>query len=165
MRTAFYPCCAYDTIEPVALLADYVDRIVFCDLKKNLWTKRQPTKYESEGLICEFVVGDAREVIKELTCVDVLFYRRDSTGEGGSALFVLGDVFLRPFMERFSPNGGYIITDGSNSRGGNFKRMIRKNGLVKFNHQFKPTDEQPYLSNLNLRRIMVSQQISTGNLD
>ena len=84
--------------------------------------------------------------IPALPVIDVLFYRRDSAGgEGGSGLFVLGDVFLRPFLEKFSTDGGLIITDGSNSRGGNFKKMTRISGLSKFSREFKAAKTQPLL--------------------
>jgi len=84
--------------------------------------------------------------IPALPVIDVLFYRRDSAGgEGGSGLFVLGDVFLRPFLEKFSTDGGLIITDGSNSRGGNFEKMTRSSGLSKFSREFKAAKAQPLL--------------------
>ena len=70
-----------------------------------------------------FKIGDAREIISNIAVIDVLFYRRDSNGEGGSGLFVLGDAFLPHILKRFPSEGGLIITDGSNSRGSNFKRM------------------------------------------
>jgi hypothetical protein len=65
-------------------------------------------------------------------------------------------MFLRPLLQRFSSSGGYIFTDGSNSRGGNFKKMIRKNGLTKHGWKFSATPEQPYLSQHGLWRISVS---------
>ena len=104
----------------------------------------------------EFIVGNAREVCSQLPVIDILFYRRDSTGEGGSALFVLGDMFLRPILQHFPLNGGLIFTDGSNSRGGNFKKMVRRNGLIKHGWKFLTTPEQPYFDSHGLWRISVS---------
>lgn len=165
MKTAFYPCCETDVVTPVKLMRGYVDRIVFCDVREQLhkWKLRQP-KEVAEGIaegmpVSEFVVGDAREVIRQVPVIDVLYYRRDSDGEGGSGLYVLGDVFLRPLMEKFSKSGGYIFTDGSNSRGANFKRMIRKSGMEKFGRRFCATTEQPYLDVFGLWRIWVSPPI------
>lgn len=161
MKTAFYPCCETDVVTPVTLMRGYVDRIVFCDVRDKLheWKRRQPREI-SEGMpTSDFVVDDAREVILQLPVINVLFYRRDSNAEGGSGLYVLGDVFLRPLMEKFSMSGGYIFTDGSNSRGGNFKRMIRKSGMEKFGRRFSATTEQPYLDEFGLWRIWVSPPI------
>ena len=158
MKTAFYPCCETDVVTPVRLMRGYVDRIVFCDIRERLhqWKLRQP-KEKVEGMpTSEFIVGDAQRVILQIPVIDVLYYRRDSSAEGGSGLYVLGDVFLRPLMAKFSMAGGYIFTDGSNSRGGNFKRMIRKSGMEKFGRSFSATTEQPYLDSHGLWRIWVS---------
>lgn len=158
MKTAFYPCCETDVVVPVTLMHGYADRIIFCDIRERLhiW-KRKQSKGTVEGVpASEFVVGDAREVILQIPAIDVLYYRRDSNGDGGSGLYVLGDVFLRPLMSRFSKSGGYIFTDGSNSRGSNFKRMIRKSGMEKFGRRFSATTEQPYLENYGLWRIQIS---------
>jgi hypothetical protein len=159
MKTAFYPCCNRDILEPIHLLSGYVDKIIFCDINprlKTTWNRSLPKGAKRNLPMAEFIVGDAKEVCSHLLSVDVLFYRRDSTGEGGSALFVLGDMFLRPLLEHFPSNGGLIFTDGSNSRGGNFKRMIRRNGLVKHGWKFSTTPEQPYIDAYGLWRISVS---------
>lgn len=158
MKTAFYPCCETDVVVPVTLMRGYVDRIVFCDIRERLheWKRRQPREIKEGDPASKFVVGDAREVLLQFPVIDVLYYRRDSDGDGGSNLYVLGDVFLRPLMSRFSKYGGYIFTDGSNSRGSNFKRMIRKSGMEKFDRRFSATTEQPYLDDYGLWRIKVS---------
>ena len=90
-----------------------------------------------------------------LDTIDVLFYRRDSEGEGGSGLFVLGDVFLRPLLKRFAPKGGLIVTDGSNSRGSNFERMVRSTGLVKHGWRFSASPYQPFRPQHGLWRLSV----------
>jgi hypothetical protein len=158
MKTAFYPCCETDIVTPVTLMQSYVDRIVFCDIRELLheWKRRQPKDIVESAPISEFVVGDAQKVMLKIPVIDVLYYRRDSSGEGGSGLYVLGDMFLRPLMARFSFSGGYIFTDGSNSRGGNFKRMVRRSGMEKFGRHFSATTEQPYLETYGLWRIRVS---------
>lgn len=146
MKTAFYPCCNLDIEEPSRLLSGYIDRVIFCDINPSLTGRWQRIRDKMARLALpkvEFIVGDARAVLPQLPVIDVLFYRRDNTGEGGSAIFVLGDMFLRPLLQRFSSSGGYIFTDGSNSRGGNFKKMIRKNGLTKHDWTFSATPEQP----------------------
>lgn len=58
-----------------------------------------------------FIVGDAFAALSQLDVIDVLFYRRDSSGEGGSGIFVLGDSFLRPVLKQSAPKGGLIVTD------------------------------------------------------
>jgi hypothetical protein len=148
-----------DIEEPLYFLSGYVDRVIFCDINPKLidcWKNIQH-KIIGTGLpTVEFMVGGAKDAIPKLPVIDALFYRRDSTGEGGSALFVLGDMFLRPLLQHFPSHGGLIFTDGSNSRGGNFKKMVRRNGLVKHGWKFSTTPEQPYLDPHGLWRITVS---------
>lgn len=159
MRTAFYPCCNSDIEEPLRLLSGYVDKVIFCDINPRLSSRWERTPHKAADIklpSAEFVTGDAKDVCLRLPVIDVLFYRRDSTGEGGSALFVLGDMFLRPLLQHFPSNGGLIFTDGSNSRGGNFKKMVRRNGLIKHGWKFSTTPEQPYLDQHGLWKISVS---------
>lgn len=144
LKTAFYPCCANDFSESITLLRHYVNRVIFCDPNHRL--NFPAYLQQNKSMSAELWRGDALAAIPVLPEIDVLFYRRDNPeGEGGSGLFVLGDVFLRPFMENFSKDGGLIITDGSNSRGGNFKRMVRKSGLEKFGRHFTASKSQPLL--------------------
>jgi hypothetical protein len=160
MKKAFYPCCAYDVVEPIKLVQNYVELIVFCDINQRfLRQKEWRPRDASETPISEFVSGDAKTVIHHISPIDFLFYRRDSQGEGGSGLFVLGDEFLRPLMTCFSSSGGHILTDGSNSRGSNFDRMIRKSGLEKFGRRFSTAANQPYLDSHGLWLISVSPQL------
>jgi len=162
MKTAFYPCCALDIGEPIRLLTGYVDKIIFCDLNPRLrsrWSRILKNMTDSKLPEIEFIVGDAKNVCEQLTKIDVLFYRRDSTGEGGSALFVLRDMVLRPLLKNFSSDGGLIFTDGANSRGGNFKKMVRRNGLIKHGWKFSTTTDQPYFQEYGLWKISVSPVI------
>ena len=158
MRTAFYPCCNRDVEEPCRILAGEVQRIVLCDVNPSLekhW-RRIPTINLNDDLpATEFIVDDAFAALSRLAVIDVLFYRRDSGGEGGSGIFVLGDVFLRPLLKRFAPKGGLIITDDSNSRGSNFKRMVRRSGLAKHGWRFSASSDQPYRAQYGLWRISV----------
>ena len=86
--------------------------------------------------IAKFVVGDVKETLPTIPIISVLFYRRGSDGEGGSGVFILGDEVIPNILKRFYADGGFIITDGSNSRGGNL--MIRSNGLTKQGWKFAP---------------------------
>ena len=97
-----------------------------------------------------FIVGDVREVLPSLPTIDVLFYRRDSNGEGGSGVYILGDSILPVILGRFSVDGGLIITDGSNSRGGNFTKMTRQSGLRKHGWNFIRLAEQPLVNTRQL---------------
>ncbi|MGH7044903.1 MAG: hypothetical protein ACREE2_00765 [Stellaceae bacterium] len=157
MSTAFYPCCAHDIEEPRALLRNYVDHIIFCDInERHSFVRNRPAGSASaRSPTAELIFGDAREVVHRLPEITVLFYRRDSTGEGGSGVFVLGDSFLPLVLQRFSTHGGLIVTDGSNSRGGNFKKMIRTNGLMKHGWKFSKSSEQPFLERHQLHIIEV----------
>jgi hypothetical protein len=146
-RVAFYPCCGLDTERPLELLRPYADEVIFCDVKKSLQPRWQKcvNAMAHAGPRPTFLIGDAREVISRITRINVLFYRKDSDGEGGSGVFVLGDSCLPDLLRRFPLEGGVIITDGSNSRGSNFERMKRPNGMRKHGWLFRRSPEQPYL--------------------
>lgn len=140
-KKAFYPCCSLDIEEPMSILAGLVDEIYFCDIKTTPSKIIKQHKESDPKTI--FLYGDAREQITQLENIDILFYRRDSEGEGGSRLFVLGDSFLPHILNKFNPTGGFIITDGSNSRGGIFKKMMRKSGLRKYGWHIHQVEQQP----------------------
>lgn len=146
-KVAFYPCSASDVREPLRLLAGLVDEVIFCDIRDCFNApKQRPSEDLSSSLpLSTFRVGDARDVIQSISRIDLLFYRKDSEGEGGSRLFVLGDSVLPAILAKFPSTGGMIVTDGSNSRGSNFERMIRKSGLVKHGWKFAKAAEQPFL--------------------
>jgi len=153
MKIAFYPCCASDIEEPRKILKDCADEIIFCDINPKLGRS-----YKNEGSPnARFCIGDVKKVVSELPVINVLFYRRDSEGEGGSGKFILGDEILTGILERFPDEGGLIITDGSNSRGSNFERMIRKNGLRKHGWYFVKLPEQPFLDPYKLTIISVTR--------
>jgi hypothetical protein len=147
MKTAFYPCCADDIEEPLTLLKGYADKVIFCDLNRS----HKSVEGGQIGLpIATFLVGDVREKLPELPQISVLFYRRDSEGEGGSGVFILGDSVLPLLLKCFPAEGGLIITDGSNSRGNNFRKMISKNGLRKHGWYFTKLAEQPLVDSHGL---------------
>src|SRR5271169_3757610 len=157
-RVAFYPCCGLDIERPLELLPPYADEVIFCDINKSLqprWQKCLNTMAPA-GPRPTFLVADAREAISRITQINVLFYRKDSDGEGGSGVFVLGDAFLPHVLRKLPGEGGLIITDGSNSRGSNFKRMIRPNGMRKHGWLFRRSSEQPYLESDGLHLVTVA---------
>lgn len=159
---AFYPCCCRDVVEPVDLVQPYAERIVFCDIDNRLeseWQVQNPRLPSSAQV--EFRLDDARNVIASMAKIDVLFYRGDSEGEGGSGLFVLGDSVLPSILAKFPSRGGLIITDGSNSRGSNFKRMIRRSGLRKHGWIFNLAQARPLLESPGLHIITVLPDTST----
>lgn len=160
-KVAFYPCCYLDFVRPLEILAPYADEVVFCDKDIHIAANQQIiiAKRQNTAPRARVLCGDARDVVKEVERIDVLFYRRDGVGEGGSGLFVLGDSFLPDILARFPTSGGLIITDGSNSRGSNFKRMIRKNGLDKHGWRFEARAEQPLLATDGLYCIQVSPSV------
>lgn len=147
-KVAFYPCCHLDFVRPLEILSTYADEVIFCDNDIRIAAEQQIliAKRLSQAPRARVQSGDARDVVKAIERIDVLFYRCDGVGEGGSGLFVLGDSFLPDILERFPVDGGLIITDGSNSRGSNFKRMIRKSGLDKHGWRFEARVDQPLLA-------------------
>jgi hypothetical protein len=137
-KIAVHPCCGSDFRRPLIILRKYVDHVIFCDIDQKrldafdlFRTKinypRKPTS--------EFYLGDAREFLKSIETLDVLYYTRDSEGEGGSGVFILGDRVLEWLVPKMTATG-LIITDGSNSCGSNFERMIRPSGLNKHGRHF-----------------------------
>jgi hypothetical protein len=154
-RLAFYPCCEEDVSEPRQLLAPYADEIIFCDRRRYpAWD----TQDESPGLAsARFVIGDVREVIGNLPAISLLFYRNDSQGEGGSNVFILGKYRLREILNHFPASGGLIITDGSNSGGGMFRKMSRPTGHAKraWGWAFHPAADQELLDSYHLHKIEV----------
>lgn len=159
MKVAFYPCCACDFEMPASILTNYVDKIIFCDVKRsyaNRLARESRQIKEKYNLVTEMIIGDARDVVKTLPQISVLFYKRDSMGgEGGSGVEVLGNDFLRDLMQKFPDEGGLLLTDGSNSGKNNFSRMISDDGLIKFDKKFSKSEAQPYLEELNLWKIQV----------
>ncbi len=161
-RVAFYPCCHRDIEEPLALLTPFADEVIFCDINSALLPRwRKAVGSLSGGLRASFLIGDVRQVVASVEVIDVLFYRGDSPGEGGSGVFVLGDSFLPSILKRFRAPGGLIITDGSNSRGSNFERMIRRSGMAKHGWSFRKYPDQPYAERYGLHIVEVKPILAT----
>ena len=158
-RVAFYPCCATDVAEPLELLRGFAEEVVFCDRNISLqkcWNQ-ELLRLAPDLPRPRFVAEDVRAAVEQLPRIDVLFYRRDSDGEGGSGVFVLGDSFLWRIVDRFPDFGGRIVTDGSNDRGSNFKRMIRRTGLTKKGWHFEKGVHQPFFDEYGLYVIDVKR--------
>lgn len=143
IKTAFYPCCADDFEESYAILSELAEEIIFCDL--NISAQKKLNKQRTSFPKAQFILRDAVEAIKEIECIDVFFYRKDSNGEGGSAIYFFGDKIFPFIVEKLNKNGALIISDGSNARGSNWRKMSRKNGVELYGRFFKPADEQKYL--------------------
>jgi len=133
-RIGFYPCCCDDIEEPRRILAPFVDEILFCDLKRRtVWKQVR----EEPGLpTAIFVQGDVRDLIPNLPPLTVLFYRNDSSGEGGSRLHIVGKDLLPLILRRFDPAGGWIFSDGSNS-GRSFQNLLSPAWHAKPSYGFK----------------------------
>lgn len=135
-KIAFYPCCNTDFLEPYTALENYFDTFIFCDPNKSL-IKRFNEVSDRLPKACLWSMA-LDKAIPRLHHIDILFYRRDSVGQGGSCVFVLGDQYFRHIAPKFSSEGGIIISDGSNARGKNWKGMNRKNGIGKYDRRFIP---------------------------
>ena len=141
-KIAFYPCCADDFEESYAILDELVDEIIYCDMNKS--AQRKFNEKRTSFPKAQFILRDAVEAIKEIDCIDFFFYRKDSAGAGGSCVFFFGDRVFPFIVEKLNKNGAIIISDGSNARGANWKKMSRKNGAELYGRQFKPADNQIY---------------------
>lgn len=133
-RVGFYPCCCDDIEEPRRFLAPLVDEILFCDLKRaGIWD----VIHEESGLPkATFLQGDARVLIPTLPPLTVLFYRNDSSGDGGSGLKIVGKVMLKEILQRFDPEGGWIFSDGANG-GKEFRSMLSADWRPKPRYGFQ----------------------------
>jgi hypothetical protein len=125
-RTAFYPCCGCDIDEPSRALAGIVDRIVFCDIRPI----RRAHRPAGTGTDLVFWKKDILVALDDLPIIDVFFYRRDGASEGGSGIWVLGRTIFPMILARMTRDDCKIMTDGSNSRGGTFRKMKRNSGLL-----------------------------------
>ena len=164
LRRAFYPCCADDIEEPRRLLAGLVDEILYCDIHRPRGFRfTKPT----DGLPSViFVQRSLSDYIDSLPLIHVFFYRRDSIGEGGSGLHLLGKAWLPRLLKHLPDEGGLIVTDGSNHGSGIFKKMIRPSGYLRKNWgwQFWPSREQPWLDKHGLYRIEMTRVVSPQSL-
>ena len=119
-RTGFYPASANDYLEPLQLLKEWVDHLIFCDLNVVPNSKSAITelrkKITTEDLPeASFILGDALSALDLIHPVDVFFVRRDSvgTGEGGSNLALLGAERIKKVVKAVKP-GGILVIDKPN---------------------------------------------------
>jgi hypothetical protein len=138
-------------------MAGLADEVIYCDLRMPRSWKQQAL-YDSTPQI-RFLRGDVRDKIEELPVIHILFYRRDSLGEGGSGVYILGKQWLGRILQHFPEHGGLIITDGSNSENSIFTRMIRADGYTRKQWQclFRLCHEQPWFDTYGLYTIEVTK--------
>jgi len=141
-RIAFYPCCANDIRSPASALTGIVDEIIFCDISPYL--RDDPSLAGGNGPIRKFWQKDIREALVQIPRIDVFFYRRDGTAEGGSGIFVLGRNIMPLILAKMTSEQGLFITDGANSRGGTFRKMRRKSGLITCGKHITKRPEQRF---------------------
>lgn len=154
-RRAFYPCCATDIEEPRRLLAGIVDEILFCDIRQH---KSWESAMAQPGLpLARFEIMDVRKYVSVLPQINVLFYRRDSPGEGGSGIYILSERYLANIIRCFDPSGGLIITDGCNRGNGIIRKMLRPQGYTKqaWNRHFQLSQSQDPFDAYGLMKIEV----------
>ncbi|MGJ8643332.1 MAG: hypothetical protein ACSHX9_08000 [Luteolibacter sp.] len=119
-RIGFYPVSARDYLEPLQMLKGWVDHLIFCDIR---WTPRNNRELselrkavKNNGLPePSFFLGDALNAMDSLRPVDLFFLRRDSDGEGGSELNLLGPDKLSIALNLIKPSG-LLVTDVKNGR-------------------------------------------------
>lgn len=129
-RIGFYPACGDDVAASAAILAPFVDRILFCDINKQLgrdWNQLKSTLPPAPAV--DFKRCDARDALVGIPRISVAFHRKDSQGEGGSALSIFRGRLAGMILDRFPAEGGILITDGSNIWGKQLKRLIRASGV------------------------------------
>ena len=140
-RIGFYPCCARDIREPSIALTGLIDEIIFCDKSPSL--RDEPLLGDS-GPSRAFWRMDIRDALEKISHIDVFFYRRDGTSEGGSGVFVLGRDVFPMVLSKMTAEHCLVVTDGSNSRGGTFRKMQRNSGLIACGKHIKKRPEQRF---------------------
>ena len=100
-----------------------------------------------------------RKVIPTLPSIDVLFYHKDSTGEGGSRIYIMGRKWLKLILDHFPATGGLIITDGSNTGNQLFPKMIRPGGYFRkvWGFRFSLAPDEKWREDYGLRTIDVEK--------
>lgn len=141
-RIAFYPCCANDIRQPALALTGIADEIIYCDVSTHL--RDDPSLVGGSGPRRTFWQKDVRDALRQIPRIDVFFYRRDGTSEGGSGIFVLGREIMPLVLEKMMAESSLFITDGSNSRGGTFRKMKRTAGLQIFGKHISKGQEQRF---------------------
>lgn len=165
MRTAFYPCCASDFVEPQLILREYVDQIVFCDIKSRYRREWKAQYRDDDNLpLAEFLVGDARNAIRNIIQpmslkIDVLFYRRDGMYEGGSGVAIWSDAELPSVLRRFPDRGGLIVSDGSNDLDRTYREITEKGYVSKFGWILRIHPDQPFKDKNRLTLISAEREI------
>ncbi len=106
-RIGFYPACGRDVEASAAILAPFVDRILFCDINKQLgrdWNQLKSTLPPAPAV--DFRRCDARDALVGIPRISVAFHRKDSQGEGGSALSIFRGRLAGTILDRFPAEGG-----------------------------------------------------------
>lgn len=119
-RIGFYPICARDYLEPLVLLKEWVDELIFCDIKcmpqsGDVLKSLRKTVADQDLPNPSFFIGDALIALHVIKPVDVFIIRRDNDGEGGSELNLLGPKHITDVVGVIQP-GGLLITDRSCGR-------------------------------------------------
>lgn len=140
-RIGFYPCCAYDIREPSIALTGLVDEIIFCDRSPSL--QDDPVLGDA-GPSRAFWTMDLHDALERISHIDVFFYRRDGTSEGGSGIFMFGRDIFPIVLSKMTAEHCLIFTDGSNSRGGTFHKMQRNSGLILCGKKITKRPEQRF---------------------
>ena len=94
MAIAFYPCCGVDIEQPLMLLENYVDEVVFCDMEKRLSSHWRQVAADAVNNLpsATFRVGDLTQIANELPIINLLFYRRDSAGANSASAIAPSDA-------------------------------------------------------------------------
>jgi hypothetical protein len=109
------------------MLKGRIDHLLFCDIRcvPQGWRElRVLRKAVAEHGLPEpsFFLGDALTAMECLLPVDVFFLRRDSGGEGGSALNLLGTGRLPAVLNIVKPTGLLVTDDRNGSHW--FQRLV-----------------------------------------
>ena len=81
--------------------------------------------------------------------------------EGGSGIHI-SDSILPSILARNPVEGGLFIADGSNSRGGKFKKLTRQSGRRKHGWNFARRAQQLFVNTPQLYLISVMPAAKAG---
>jgi|APIni6443716594_1056825.scaffolds.fasta_scaffold270173_2 hypothetical protein len=157
MSVAFYPCCGRDFEFAGRMILPFATSIVFCDRSKSYLKEFQQFRVSYPEIDCDFVVGDARDVVHRFDHLSVFFHRGVvAPGEGSADIFFFGKKYFSVLAPRFLGNG-VIISDGNGEGDKIFQRMLRPQGYTRFGRHFAKLKDFPQPDESGLFRISVKK--------
>jgi hypothetical protein len=107
MAIAFYPCCGVDIEQPLMLLENYVDEVVFCDMEKRLSSHWRQVAADAVNNLpsATFRVGDLTQIANELPIIICSFTGATAPAKEGVAFLCSATQFFLSSCSVFRRKG------------------------------------------------------------